>query len=74
VFVTAFDQFAVEAFEREAMDYLLKPVDDQRLGRTIARLRSSLAAPPAVPPEALLARLRDLLAGSHGYAHLFRQM
>jgi YesN/AraC family two-component response regulator len=56
------------------MDYLLKPVDDQRLGRTIARLRSSLAAPPAVPPEALLARLRDLLAGSHGYAHLFRQM
>jgi DNA-binding LytR/AlgR family response regulator len=63
VFVTAFDQFAVEAFEREAMDYLLKPVDDQRLGRTIARLRSSLAAPPGMPPEALLARLRDLLAG-----------
>jgi len=61
VFVTAFDQFAVEAFEREAVDYLLKPVDDARLGRTLARLRAGLAAPPA---EDLLARLRDLLAAA----------
>jgi DNA-binding LytR/AlgR family response regulator len=65
VFVTAYDQFAVEAFEREAIDYLLKPISDERLGRTIARLRSSLAAPPVVSPEALLA-LRDLLAGPGG--------
>jgi DNA-binding LytR/AlgR family response regulator len=61
VFVTAYDQFAVEAFEREAVDYLLKPVNHQRLGRTIARLRSSLAAAPAAPPEALLAQLRAML-------------
>jgi DNA-binding LytR/AlgR family response regulator len=62
VFVTAFDQFAVEAFEREAVDYLLKPVDDRRLGRTLARLRASLAAAPALPEEALLERLRAVLA------------
>ena len=67
VFVTAFDQFAVEAFEREAVDYLLKPVDDERLGRTLARLRTSLAAPP---PEDLLARLRDLLATAPGLGPL----
>ncbi|MDR3673391.1 MAG: LytTR family DNA-binding domain-containing protein [Holophaga sp.] len=62
VFVTAYDQFAVEAFEREAVDYLLKPVNDQRLGRTIARLRSGLPAAP--PPEALLAQLRALLGNA----------
>jgi len=64
VFVTAYDQFAVEAFEREAIDYLLKPVEDGRLARTVARLRASLASPPALPPEALLAQLKELLAGS----------
>jgi DNA-binding LytR/AlgR family response regulator len=58
VFVTAYDQFAVAAFEREAVDYLLKPVNDERLGRTIARLR---AMAPAPPPEALLDQLRALL-------------
>lgn len=64
VFVTAYDQFAVEAFEREAIDYLLKPISDERLARTIGRLRSSLAAAPPVPPEALLAQLRQLIAGA----------
>ncbi|MBD3648771.1 MAG: response regulator transcription factor [Pseudomonadales bacterium] len=39
VFVTAYDQYAVEAFERAAVDYLLKPVDDERLGRTVSRLQ-----------------------------------
>ena len=63
VFVTAYDQFAVEAFEREAVDYLLKPISDERLGRTVARLRSTLAVAPAPPPEELLARMRELLAG-----------
>jgi DNA-binding LytR/AlgR family response regulator len=42
VFVTAFDQYAVDAFERNAIDYLLKPVNADRLGRTIARLREAL--------------------------------
>jgi two-component system LytT family response regulator len=39
VFVTAFDEFAVEAFERSAVDYLLKPVEKERLARTVERLQ-----------------------------------
>ncbi|HEX8955023.1 MAG TPA: LytTR family DNA-binding domain-containing protein [Burkholderiaceae bacterium] len=39
VFVTAYDQFALEAFEHAALDYLLKPINDERLGKTIARLK-----------------------------------
>lgn len=39
VFVTAFDEYAVEAFELSATDYLLKPFDDERLGKTIERAR-----------------------------------
>lgn len=42
VFLTAYDQHAVEAFEREAIDYLLKPIDPQRLATTIQRLRHHL--------------------------------
>jgi DNA-binding LytR/AlgR family response regulator len=44
VFVTAYDQYAVEAFERAAVDYLLKPVTDERLAATISRLKERLAA------------------------------
>jgi DNA-binding LytR/AlgR family response regulator len=53
VFVSAFDQYAVEAFERAAADYLLKPVTDERLGTTVERLKRRLAAAPAtgVAPE-----------------------
>jgi DNA-binding LytR/AlgR family response regulator len=43
VFVTAYDQYAVDAFERGAVDYLLKPVIGDRLGQTVARLRGRLA-------------------------------
>ena len=43
VFVTAYDQYAVEAFDRETADYLLKPVSDDRLTRTIARLKEKIA-------------------------------
>lgn len=46
VFVTAYDQYAVEAFEHGAMDYLLKPVTVDRLTTTCARLRQRVTAPP----------------------------
>ncbi|RRS04107.1 DNA-binding response regulator [Aquabacterium soli] len=42
VFVTAFDRFAIDAFERAAMDYVLKPVEPQRLTLTCERLKSRL--------------------------------
>ena len=41
VFVTAFDEYAVDAFQRAAIDYLLKPVSDTRLMQTLERLRSN---------------------------------
>jgi len=47
VFVTAYDDYAVAAFERNAADYVLKPVNDARLSKTVERLRERLAALPA---------------------------
>jgi DNA-binding LytR/AlgR family response regulator len=69
VFVTAYDQYALQAFEQAAVDYVLKPVQPERLAQTCARLRAALAqraAPHAasVEPSAdtTLAQLRKLLA------------
>jgi two-component system, LytTR family, response regulator AlgR len=50
IFVTAFDQFAVAAFDVAAVDYLLKPVEAERLERAIARIRAQTRAAPAAPP------------------------
>ena len=47
VFVTAYDQYAVKAFENEALDYLLKPVSRERLAKTVTRLKRALARPDA---------------------------
>lgn len=44
VFITAYDQFAVEAFESEAIDYILKPVTAKRLEKTIERLKKQISA------------------------------
>src|SRR5207342_1398681 len=49
VFVTAFDQFAVAAFEVEAVDYLMKPVDPSRLQRALDRARAYLQQRSAQP-------------------------
>jgi DNA-binding LytR/AlgR family response regulator len=59
VFVTAHDQYAVQAFEQRAIDYLVKPLDGARLADTVARLKERLAAAQPLPPEtdALLEQL-----------------
>jgi DNA-binding LytR/AlgR family response regulator len=63
VFVTAFDQYAVDAFENEAIDYVLKPVSDARLAQTVTRLQKSLAEQSPNPDISqilnLLARAKD---------------
>lgn len=62
VFVTTYAQYAVEAFERAAADYLLKPVEPARLAATVARLKERLAAAPAALEgllDALAARVRE---------------
>ena len=51
VFVTAFDQFAVAAFDVAAIDYLMKPVDPERLARSIERARAYLTARANRTPE-----------------------
>ncbi len=45
VFVTAYDAFAVDAFELQAFDYLLKPFDDERFAQTIKRVEAQLSLP-----------------------------
>ena len=62
VFVTAFDQYAVDAFEHSAVDYLLKPASQERLARTVAKLKGKLEAPVAssIPAAALQALLQQL--------------
>src|SRR6185503_2880751 len=59
VFVTAHDQYAVQAFEQRAIDYLVKPLDASRLADTIARLKERLVAAAPLPRETdlLLAQL-----------------
>ena len=47
VFVTAYDQFAVAAFDARAIDYLVKPLELERLGETVTRLKARLGALPA---------------------------
>jgi two-component system LytT family response regulator/two-component system response regulator LytT len=67
IFATAYDQYAVEAFRLEAMDYLLKPVDKGRLAETVERARRTIqetkapAEPPAAAPKAAMAPQRTKL-------------
>jgi DNA-binding LytR/AlgR family response regulator len=61
VFVTAYDEYAIAAFDEGAVDYLLKPVSPERIDKVVARLKSRLADPPRD-----LAALITRLASSDG--------
>lgn len=62
VFVTAFDQYAVQAFAQGALDYLVKPIERTRLADTVTRLQDRLrAAQPASNTDALLRQLAQQL-------------
>jgi two-component system, LytTR family, response regulator len=66
VFVTAYDEFAVRAFEVHALDYLLKPYDPERFAAALARLRERVAAAPGATtgadPAAIAALLEEVRA------------
>ena len=79
VFVTAHERYAADAFDAEAIDYLLKPYDATRLARALDRLKKRLAArpalspavtvpPPALPPPAL----EQLLVSDRGVTRVVR--
>ncbi len=60
VFVTAYDQYALQAFEHAAVDYVLKPVQRERVAQTVARLKARLARRGGI--DDTMAQLRQLLA------------
>ena len=66
VFVTAYDQYAVRAFEVNALDYLLKPFDADRFRKAFRRARATLERDRAAEQQARLAALLDRLAAGVG--------
>ena len=67
VFVTAYDDYAVQAFAQGALDYLLKPVEQTRLAETVSRLKERLqAAEPAINTAQLLRQFAAQLAKLQG--------
>jgi len=62
VFVTAYEQYAVQAFEQGALDYLVKPFDEARLADTVQRLRQRLAPAEAAAPGDALGEVLDRLS------------
>ena len=68
VFVTAYDQYALQAFEAQAVDYVLKPVQAARLQKTVEKIKSVLGQRSPADLEATLGQLRHLLRASEGPA------
>lgn len=71
VFVTAFDRYALDAFEAQALDYLLKPINDARFDLAVERARLTHRQRTA---HAQHDRLMQLLASTHGSSRLDEQM
>ncbi|MES3025000.1 MAG: response regulator [Pseudomonadota bacterium] len=76
VFVTAFDQYAISAFDANAIDYLLKPYDRERLGRALARVRARLLTGAAAQPQGTAPAtgqpVRQLLVTERGVTRIVR--
>ncbi|HEY2862789.1 MAG TPA: LytTR family DNA-binding domain-containing protein [Casimicrobiaceae bacterium] len=68
VFVTGYDQHAVTAFERGAVDYLMKPITAARLSMACSRVKQHLATMPA-NLDAVVQRLADMIANKPSYLH-----
>ncbi len=67
IFVTAFDQFALRAFEAQALDYLLKPFDDERFGAALQRARERIRQQQRGDLDHRLQALLDTVRGERGY-------
>lgn len=67
IFVTAYDQFALRAFEAQALDYLLKPFDDERFGAAMQRARERIRQHKAGDLDRRLQALLDNVRGDRGY-------
>jgi DNA-binding LytR/AlgR family response regulator len=67
VFVTAYDEYATQAFEMAAIDYILKPISSERLAKCVSRLKKQLAE-PTTSSEVLLTQLQQLMAYSQSKA------
>jgi DNA-binding LytR/AlgR family response regulator len=70
VFVTAYDEHAIAAFQNGAADYLLKPVEVTRLRETVARLRKRIEQQPAGAPPDLTALVKNLLEQAKPAPHV----
>lgn len=72
VFATAFDQYAIRAFDANAIDYLLKPYDQARLKRALARVRQRLHAREPLPASDCGLEVRRLLITERGVTRVIR--
>jgi DNA-binding LytR/AlgR family response regulator len=72
VFVTAYDKYAIEAFESEAVDYLLKPVSDARLEKTITRIRERLSLSSSPDITAVIEKVSRSLQKPSGHLQWIR--
>jgi len=71
VFVTAFDRYALDAFDAHALDYLLKPINDTRFDQALSRVREALVQRDAVAQRE---KLMKLLAATQGAGAIDEQM